>query len=129
VWATHAADRFGDHGLIGVVIVKTGPHAWTIDTMLLSCRVIGRGVERAMLSVVANDARETGVMALEGEFIPTAKNTPASGFYEESGFEPVNAPHGAEGATATTWRLPLDAHAIEPPSWIELRGRGARSDG
>lgn len=128
VWATHAADRFGDHGLIGVVIARADAQTWSIDTMLLSCRVIGRGVERAMLAVVADEVRANGALALEGEFIPTAKNAPAGRFYEESGFEQLEAASQAEPVDATTWRLPLGESSIEPPPWIELQSRETRSE-
>jgi FkbH-like protein len=118
VWVARASDRFGDHGLIGTVIVRADSSVWDIDTLLLSCRVIGRGVERAMLSVVADTARDLGAAVLEGTFVPTAKNAPASGFYEESGFACVE--EGSIAEDSSTWRLALETASIEPPSWIQM---------
>ncbi|HXI21550.1 MAG TPA: HAD-IIIC family phosphatase, partial [Gemmatimonadales bacterium] len=82
-------DRFGDHGLVAVALARTGRPAWTIDSFLMSCRVIGYGVESAVLSVVSRLAREAGATELVGELIPTKKNAPARDFYGRHGFEPA----------------------------------------
>lgn len=86
VFAVSSKDRFGDEGIIGVVILRFAGDACTIDTLLLSCRVIGRGIEQLMLSVIADIAQARGVRYLRGEFFATAKNRPAAGFYERAGF-------------------------------------------
>jgi len=75
-------DKFGDYGTVIVAIVKGG----MLDTLLMSCRVMARGVECAFLDFIAKDQHAHGVKALRAEFIPTAKNAPAAGFLEEHGF-------------------------------------------
>jgi FkbH-like protein len=80
--ALWASDRFGDHGLTGVAIVRAG----VIDTFLLSCRVLGRGVESAFLAAVAEDAARLGASRLVARFVPTAKNGAAAGFLPGHGF-------------------------------------------
>jgi len=83
-------DRFGDHGLVGVTMaVSQGTDQWTIDTFLLSCRVIGRRIETALLSALANAVRIRGGKTLVGEYLPTPKNAPAEAFYPIHGFEPL----------------------------------------
>lgn len=84
------ADRFGDLGMIGVVVCRRIAHesmpAWDIDTWLMSCRVLGRRIEEAMLARIAATAREAGVAALVGRYIPTAKNSMVADHYLKLGF-------------------------------------------
>jgi FkbH-like protein len=92
-------DRFGDAGLVGVVIAVPDGDAWRVDTFLMSCRVIGRKVETVMLALLERVAALRGVPALTAEFIPTKKNQPAEKFLPEHGF----TLHGEH------WRLILAA--------------------
>jgi FkbH-like protein len=115
VYSARASDRFGDHGLIGVVIARPLDHTWRIDTLLLSCRVIGRGVETAMVARVVADARAHGASKVVGEFVPTAKNAPARGFYESAGFDRV-----AGDDQRSEWSLDLTRATLDVPAWLEL---------
>lgn len=76
------SDRFGDYGLVGVMIVGTEADALTIDTFLLSCRVLGRGVEHAMLIHLAKMAQQRNLSWVKIPLIPTKKNLPALNFLE-----------------------------------------------
>lgn len=80
-----AADRFGDHGMIGVAILGRGERP-EIDTFLLSCRVLGRGVESAFLAALAGDAAGSSGTRLVARFVRTAKNGAASTFLADHGF-------------------------------------------
>ena len=81
-------DKFGNNGITGVYIVnKNNEKEWMIDTFLLSCRVMSRGVEDGILSQIIQKARNDGVKIIKGEFIPTKKNNPAENFYENFGFK------------------------------------------
>ncbi len=93
-------DRFGDNGIIAIVILRlTAPDTATIDTWLMSCRVLGRGVERATLAVVAAQARALGATRLIGCYIPTKKNGMVRDHYAKLGFTPVaSTPEGASTA-------------------------------
>ncbi len=83
------SDRYGDLGLVCVGVVRRlDDETWTIDTLLMSCRVMGRQVEDAFLSYLAELARERGAQRLRGEYSPTAKNKPVQQFYPQHGFEP-----------------------------------------
>lgn len=87
LWAK-VRDKFGDAGLIGAAIaLPYEGDAWMIDTFLMSCRVIGRGVETAMLALVEKLAHVRGARRLIGEFIPTAKNQPAADLLPRHGFD------------------------------------------
>ncbi len=80
-------DKFGDNGITGVCIVKKNDTEWIIDTFLLSCRVMGRGVEEGILGHILEQAKKEGISKVIGEYIPTTKNNPCSNFYQKYGFE------------------------------------------
>ncbi len=80
-------DKFGDNGITGVYIVEKNKKFWIIDTFLLSCRIMGRGIENAILSHMLNDAKKHGVEEIRAEFIPTEKNKPAEDFLSNYGFK------------------------------------------
>ncbi len=96
------ADRFGDNGLISVIIARRAADAWAIDTWLMSCRVLERRIEQAVLAHLVAAARADGAAALTGLYIPSAKNMMVADHYAKLGF----APDGSDGAT-TCWRLDL----------------------
>jgi FkbH-like protein len=109
-----AADRFGDNGLVGAAIALPGDGGtWTVDTFLLSCRVIGRRIETALLSALAGEVRARGGKVLRGEYLPTAKNAPAATFYPSHGFQP------ADGA-GRWWTLELTADAAPAPALVKI---------
>ena len=103
------ADRFGDNGIISVVIADKGTEDWEIDTWLMSCRVLGRRVQEAVLAHLAAAAAAHGARSLTGRYIPSAKNRMVSGHYQSLGFEPAREPADGE----TLWRLDLAAY--RPP--------------
>lgn len=87
VFYVSVKDRLGDHGIVGVMILKIEDDQCLIDTFLLSCRVLGLTIEQSMLAYIQEKARESGCRKLIGEYIPTKKNTPAAGLYEAANFE------------------------------------------
>lgn len=113
VYTMHVADAFGDFGLTGVAIAVPDGEAWHVDSFLMSCRVIGKSVETALLARVASDARAAGAGTLTAEFIDSGRNEPARNFLGQHGF--VARPDGrlerslADGGPA--W-----------PSWIQPAG-------
>ena len=95
-------DRFGDNGMIAVVIGRCRETALEIETWLMSCRVLGRDVERATLSVLAGEAAAIGLRSLVGSYRPTAKNGMVREHYERLGF----TRRSCEGEQST-WTLDL----------------------
>jgi FkbH-like protein len=108
-------DRFGDHGLVGVAITCDETESCEIETFLLSCRVIGRAVETALLSHLAQGAAARGRQRLAGRYIPTKKNAPARDFYALHGFQLLE-----EKSDGSLWTLNLQHHTIATPDWIRL---------
>jgi FkbH-like protein len=89
-------DRFGDYGLIGALIYEIKQESVVVDTMLLSCRALGRRVEHTMLARLAAIAREHELEWVDVRFAPTAKNLPPAEFLDEiEGAQKIEAAHGA----------------------------------
>jgi FkbH-like protein len=109
-------DRFGDHGLVGIAITHDEADICEIETFLLSCRVIGRAVETALLSHLTETAKARGCQRLAGQFVPTKKNAPARDFYAQHGFQLLEENHDG-----SVWSLPLEQHTIAAPDWIKLK--------
>ena len=86
VGCAQVLDKFGDNGITGVYIVRKNEKFWLIDTFLLSCRIMGRGIENAILSQILIEAKANGIEEIRAEFIPTQKNKPAENFLSSFGF-------------------------------------------
>lgn len=85
-------DKFGNNGLICVLILQQeSPDVLFIDTWLMSCRVLKRGMENFTLNTIVNFAQENGYKYLKGEYIATAKNGMVAEHYSKLGFEPDGA--------------------------------------
>ncbi|MEN2976676.1 HAD-IIIC family phosphatase (plasmid) [Tistrella bauzanensis] len=119
-------DTFGDAGIISVVICRaaTGEGAtlsWAIDTWLMSCRVLNRRVEAAVLAKLVDVARAKGIATLTGLYLPSGRNAMVAGHYAALGF--TAAPHDAWPLTAgapalppeaTVWQLRVADHVVPP---------------
>ncbi|MDP3582947.1 MAG: hypothetical protein Q8S39_13525, partial [Ignavibacteria bacterium] len=98
VFTLRLVDKFGDNGIVLVAIVKTSALEWTIDTLLMSCRVIGRQAETALLNFILAQATESGVHLVTGQFLPTKKNAPSANFFKDHSFTQLNE---------TDWKISL----------------------
>ena len=115
VLSIRVRDRFGDHGLVGVAIIHDHDEVCEIDSFLLSCRVIGRTVESALLSHLAGGARCRGRNRLTGWFLPTKKNAPARDFYRQHGFELAK-----QNGQGSLWSLDLLQQEVASPEWVKV---------
>ena len=79
------SDRFGDYGLVGLLMFEVQPDALNVETFLLSCRALGRGVEHRMLAQLGQLAQKSGAASVNVHFVPSAKNKPALNFLESVG--------------------------------------------
>jgi FkbH-like protein len=87
VFAITVSDRFGSYGLVGAAIVDASdPSTWDLDSLLMSCRVLRRGVETGLLAAIASRAVQAGASCLVGRYIPSAKNGQVESFYTDHGF-------------------------------------------
>ena len=79
---THVKDRFGDYGLVGVTLHEISGDSLIVDSFMMSCRVLGRGVEHKMGSTLGALASERGLRWVDLRYVKTAKNRPAIEFLE-----------------------------------------------
>jgi FkbH-like protein len=121
VFYLQLSDRFGDNGIVGAAIVRRKDRCAHIDNLLLSCRVIGRTAETALLAFLVSWARDQGLTTLHGDFIPTDKNAPAADFYARHGFTEV-----VGNGRGSTWELDLSVSGVEHPRFIRVIERDSR---
>jgi HAD-superfamily phosphatase, subfamily IIIC/FkbH-like domain len=114
-------DRFGDAGVVGLALARNRGDSCYIDSLLLSCRVIGRGIETALLAHLAQGALKTGATRLVGEFIATKKNAPCADFYPDHGFVRIE-PKEQDTDGSVFYELDLTASVPASPQWITLEG-------
>jgi FkbH-like protein len=79
-------DRFTDHGMISVVIVNKNPDMWEIDTWVMSCRVLERGVEQAIMNRIFELAADENMAIVKGMYRPTDRNALVKDFFNAMGF-------------------------------------------
>lgn len=111
-------DRFGELGIIAAFLLERDGAALRIDSLLMSCRAMGRGTETAIMNAIKRHAGgQPGVATLTGRFRPTAKNMPVAGFYESQGFRVAG--RAADGAVDHA--LAVAEAAPLPCDWIASR--------
>lgn len=99
-------DKFGDNGVVSVVIGHIVEKICHIDLWIMSCRVLKRDMEFAMMDVLAEKCAKRGVTEIHGYYYPTAKNAMVKDFYGIQGFEKISE----DGEGNTEWALPLEAY-------------------
>lgn len=103
-------DKFSDRENIGLIILRPEGDAGEVDLFLMSCRVLGRTVEQAVLNWATTRAQIRGWTALRGEIVETPRNTPARKVFADNGF----APSTVQGQ----WTRPPTPAAV--PDWFTL---------
>lgn len=104
-------DAYGDNGMVSVVIMRDDGASYAIDTWLMSCRVLGRRLEEAILDRLVEDALADGKSSIMGTYIPTKKNMMVKNHYATLGFSAVETrPDGT-----STWRLDVAGYAPKSP--------------
>lgn len=106
-------DRFADHGLVGVLVARRDGDALDIDTWLLSCRVIGRTAEHAMLAELAARAQSMGVARLRGTYVATERNGVVRDLYATLGFEQTGE---------ALWEYDLVAKGVPANEFVAVDG-------
>jgi FkbH-like protein len=116
-------DAFGDNGMISVVICrKTDSETWEFDTWLMSCRVLGRRVQNAVLQQVLDHAAREGISKLVGIYRPSEKNKLVEDHYAGLGF--VKTSSGDDGTTH--WELAVKTAKVQSaPMVVHLLGFNA----
>ena len=111
-------DKFGDNGIVSVVIGEKRGTELHIDLWLMSCRVLKRGMEYAMINRLVEEAKKAGIAEIFGYYYPTKKNAMVSKLYEDFGFSQVSSDSDGN----TVWKL--DVNGWEPKKiYIEITGK------
>ncbi len=108
-------DKFGDNGVVSVVSGQIEGEELHMRLWLMSCRVLKRGMEDAMLDALADDAKDKGLSSIIGYYYPTPKNNMVRDFYSRMGFSKVSEDEDGN----TVWKLNLDSYEKKNPS-IEI---------
>ncbi len=88
VTCVQVEDKFGDNGIVGVFIIeKENQKEWRIDTFLMSCRIMGRDIEKGIMAHIINKAKENNVQKINADFIPTQKNKPVENLLSDHEFK------------------------------------------
>lgn len=103
-------DRFGNYGLISVIVLRRVEQFLEIDEYLMSCRVLQRGVENYAMNAIFELARRLGLSGIRGRYIPTKKNGMVKDFYQGFGFAKVRE----DDDGGTEWMLSVDEYESRP---------------
>jgi FkbH-like protein len=107
------SDRFGDSGITGLAIVdKRAPERWVVRNFLLSCRVIGRTVENALLSWVIARAAKEGASNVAFRYLTTTRNQVARSFLQSSG--------GTESEAGDSWTFDVRRPEVVPANFVQV---------
>lgn len=121
VWTLNVNDKFGDYGLVGVIIARSNKKVWEIDTFLLSCRVLGKKIEENFFRYMLKELRVIESKKVIGKYIPTKKNMQVEYFYKKIGFT-VQATSEIE----TIWQLDLAEFDFVPANHITFNKKYAK---
>lgn len=115
VFWLRSEDKYGSNGIVAAAIIKKDGGIWFVDTFLMSCRVIGRTIEKAFLSYIVSLARSENIDEIRAEYIPTQKNQLAKDFFKDNAFLNMDENNGHTG-----WALKVKESAVSCPPWIEI---------
>ncbi len=94
IFSLSVKDKFGDYGITGVSIIEIKDKQAYVDTLLLSCRILGKAIEKAFMSFLLNELFAGGIKTIAGEYMPTAKNMQTENFFEGLGFSLESSSNG-----------------------------------
>lgn len=120
-WTLEVSDLFGEYGITGLILIERKSNKWYIDTMLLSCRILGKKIEQEFLGYVLKELKELHSIEVIGEHIPTEKNSQTENFYEIMAFKRQKTEKGKK-----IYSLQLDEYTFLPSPLITLNGQSSK---
>jgi FkbH-like protein len=102
-------DRFGDYGLISAICCNVEDRRLVVRELVMSCRVLKRGVEEYLMNHLFNECRARGLSGVQGEYVASAKNAMVKDFYRQFGFGLLR-----DDETRQTWYLPAPDYQVRP---------------
>ncbi|HWK47910.1 MAG TPA: HAD-IIIC family phosphatase [Stellaceae bacterium] len=115
VYSLVVSDKFGNAGLTGVAILRWTADTAEVEAFLLSCRVIGRGIEFAIWPAILRDAAARGCTRIAATYSPSAKNAQVAAFWDRLGLSSTTTDDGIRHYSA-----PIDGFTCPPTPWIEI---------
>lgn len=115
VYSLVVSDKFGNAGLTGVAVIRYEGQTAIVENFLMSCRVIGRGVETVIWSRIVADAMQRGCTVLRASYLPSAKNAQVADFYDRLGI-----PMTKESGGARHYEMAAADFAAQPNPWIKM---------
>jgi len=115
MWSCHVADRFGDSGLVGLALIARQGDFADVVAFMLSCRVLGRGVESAVISTLCAHLFGDGFREVRGRYVPTARNTQTARFFDHAGFIRVT-----DDESDVRYVIADPSQIVAPPKWITI---------
>ena len=117
VFALHFSDKYAEAGIVGLMVLrKVNEGDYLIDVFNLSCRVIGRTVEKTFMAEIVERLKREGVKTLRGLYVPSARNEKVKELYATFGFKKISE----EADGRVQWELELERARIESPVWITV---------
>lgn len=111
IWCVGVSDRFGDNGITGCIMVD----GQFIDSFMLSCRVLGKGIEHAFIKTILLRLKESGRSVVRSQYVPSAKNSQVADFYESCGFELETVEDGVK-----EYMLDLCRYEVDIPAYYSI---------
>jgi FkbH-like protein len=110
-------DKYGDYGISGIIIIETDPPnaSASIDSFLMSCRIIGRNVEYAFFDILVQRLLNKGIKSLQAEYIPTSKNKQVENFYDFIGMQKIY-----EKENRKRYEMSLNLYKYQNISYISI---------
>jgi FkbH-like protein len=124
-WVVRLRDRFGDYGLVGVLIAEPTQRRLTVDTFLLSCRALGRRVEHRMTDVLIESAAACGCSDIHIPFVRTPKNIPAQTFMEAITGVPLSSDRSDQYLSIPAETMGSNLAALEAAPYAEAPRLGS----
>jgi len=119
LYVFRVADKYGDYGLTGILGLASHEGYIDVTDYLLSCRVMGRGVEELMLGVAIDHARSANKPEVRAEHVPTSRNAPCLSFFQNS------SRFKSDGARSFSWRI-SDAYPMPPHISVNISRAATR---
>lgn len=119
IYSISVRDKFGDNGITGAIIIVLNDDRKTaeIDSFLLSCRILGKGIEEAFMGYILNTLKKEGIEKISAVYKPTLKNDQVKNFYDRIGFELTDHPENSE---ERNYRLDLTVTEFEIKSYYAI---------
>jgi FkbH-like protein len=117
IYVAELRDRFVDYGRIGVAVCHQGPDVWELESFLLSCRVLSRGIAGCFLSWLQHEAVRDGAREFHGRYRPSKRNHRMEQLYRLAGFKPSGVPRDG----TILYSRPPEAR-LPTPAWLTVNG-------